>query len=148
MKLEYYGLTIKPEGRPMDILVIDDERETVEMVSAILESAGYRVGKAYGGGEGISLAVKKKYDLIILDLMMPETDGFDVIDELKKHDLSKDVPVIIFTAKDLTEEDYFRLRQKVELIAQKGKFSKEELLMHIEKIKHMQAGKTKKRKSI
>lgn len=144
-KLEYYGLTVKPEGRSMDILVVDDERETVEMVSTILESRGYHVGKAYGGREGIDLAVKKKFDLIILDLMMPETDGFDVINELRKHDISKDVPIIIFTAKDLIAEDYFRLRQKVEIIAQKGKFSKEELLMHIERIKNMQAGKIKGR---
>lgn len=84
-KLEYYGLTVKPEGMPMDILVIDDDHETVEVVSTILENGGYRVGKAYGGREGINLAIKKKFDLIILDLMMPETDGFDVVDELKKH---------------------------------------------------------------
>ncbi|OHB35816.1 MAG: hypothetical protein A2Y08_02275 [Planctomycetes bacterium GWA2_40_7] len=148
MKLEYYGLTVKPEGGLMDILVIDDERETVEMVSNILESRGYRVGKAYGGHEGICLAVKKKFDLIILDLIMPEIDGFDVVDELKKHDISKNVPIVIFTAKDLIEEDYFRLRQRVELIAQKGKFSKEELLTHIEKIKNMQAEKTKEREKI
>ena len=147
-KLEYYGLTIKPEGRPMDILVIDDERVTVDMVSTILESRGYRVGKAFSGREGINLAVKKNFDMIILDLMMPEIDGFDVVDELKKHDISKNVPIIIFTAKDLVEEDYFKLRQKVELVAQKGKFSKEELLMHIEKIKNMQTGKTKERERI
>jgi len=118
------------------------------MVSNILESRGYRVGKAYGGHEGICLAVKKKFDLIILDLIMPEIDGFDVVDELKKHDISKNVPIVIFTAKDLIEEDYFRLRQRVELIAQKGKFSKEELLTHIEKIKNMQAEKTKEREKI
>ena len=132
--LKRRGLTVGPETGPVHILVIDDEPKTVELVAAVLEAEGYCVQKAYGGEEGIDLAIRQGYDLIILDLMMPKVDGFDVVEELKKHAGSKDVPIIIATAKDLTEEDLLRLRGKVESIAQKGRFSKEELLRDIKRI--------------
>ncbi|MEK6622075.1 MAG: response regulator, partial [Planctomycetota bacterium] len=132
--LKRRGLTVGPEAGPVHILVIDDEPKTVELVAAVLEAEGYCVQKAYGGEEGIDLAIRQGYDLIILDLMMPKVDGFDVVEELKKHAGSKDVPIIIATAKDLTEEDLLRLRGKVESIAQKGRFSKEELLRDIKRI--------------
>ncbi len=132
--LKKLGLTVRPETGPVHILVIDDEPKTVELVAAVLEAEGYCVQKAYGGQEGVDLATKQGYDLIILDLMMPKVDGFDVVEELKRHAGSKDVPIIIATAKDLTEDDLLRLRGKVESIAQKGRFSKEELLRDIKGI--------------
>ncbi|MBF8277050.1 MAG: Histidine kinase [Candidatus Brocadiaceae bacterium] len=134
--LKRHGLTVGTETGPVHILVVDDEPKTVELVAAVLEAEGYCVQKAYGGQEGIDLAIRQGYDLIILDLMMPKVDGFDVVEELKRHAGSKDVPIIIATAKDLTEEDLLRLRGKVESIAQKGRFSKEELLRDIKRIEN------------
>ena len=128
----------------MNILVIDDEPKTVELVAAVLEAEGYCVQKAYSGQEGVELATRQGYDLIILDLMMPKIDGFDVVEELRRHAGSKDIPIIIATAKDLTEEDLLRLRGKVASIAQKGGFSKEDLLRDIKKIeKARQEGRKK-----
>jgi len=142
--LKKHGLTVRPETGPVNILVIDDEPKTVELVAAVLEAEGYCVQKAYSGQEGIDWATRHGYDLIILDLMMPKVDGFDVVEELKRHDGSKDVPIIIATAKDLTEDDLIRLRGKVESIAQKGRFSKEELLRNIKRIeKARQEGREK-----
>jgi DNA-binding response OmpR family regulator len=139
-----YSLTMKPEGKPVNILVIDDEPKTVELMAAVLEAKGYNVHKAYGGQEGIDLAIKQEHDLIILDLMMPAVDGFDVVEELKKHTWSKDVPIIISTAKDLTEEDFLRLKGKVESIARKGKFSKDDLLRQVRKLEKIRTkGKEK-----
>ncbi len=132
--LKKHGLTMRPETGPVNILVIDDEPKTVELVATVLEAEGYCVQKAYSGQEGIDWATRQGYDLIILDLMMPNVDGFDVVEELKRHAGSKDVPIIIATAKDLTEEDLLRLRGKVESIAQKGGFSKEDLLRDIKRI--------------
>lgn len=132
--LTKHGLTVRPETGPVHILVIDDEPKTVDLVAAVLEAEGYCVQKAYGGQEGMDLATKQGYDLIILDLMMPKVDGFDVVEKLKRHAGSKDVPIIIATAKDLTEDDLLKLRGKVESIAQKGRFSKEELLRDIKRI--------------
>jgi CheY-like chemotaxis protein len=68
--------------------------------------------------------------------MMPVVDGFDVVEELQKHPRSKDVPLIISTAMDLSQKDILRLRGKVESIAQKGKFSKEDLLRYIRRIEN------------
>ncbi|HJW87166.1 MAG TPA: response regulator [Candidatus Brocadiaceae bacterium] len=132
--LKKHGLTVRPGTGPVNILVIDDEPKTVDLVAAVLEAEGYCVQKAYSGQEGIDWATRQGYDLIILDLMMPKVDGFDVVEELKRHAGSKDVPIIIATAKDLTEEDLLRLRGKVESIAQKGGFSKEDLLRDIKRI--------------
>ncbi len=142
--LKRHGLTVRPETGPVNILVIDDEPKTVELVAAVLEAEGYCVQKAYSGQEGVELATRQGYDLIILDLMMPKIDGFDVVEELRRHAGSKDIPIIIATAKDLTEEDLLRLRGKVASIAQKGGFSKEDLLRDIKKIeKARQEGRKK-----
>lgn len=86
------------------------------------------------------MATTEAQDLIILDLMMPEVDGFAVVEELKKHPRAKDVPIIISTAKDLTEEDFEQLKGKVDSIAQKGQFSKEELLEDIKRIEKTRRG--------
>lgn len=128
------GLGSTVEKKPINILIIDDEPKTVELMSLMLETEGYCVQKAYGGQEGIDLADKHQYDLVISDLMMPEVDGFDVVDNLHKQPLTKDVPIIISTAKDLTKDDLERLHGKVLSISQKGKFSKEDLLRDIKRV--------------
>ena len=131
------GLSPEAAGKPINILVVDDDPKTVELVATVLEAEGYQVQKAYGGQEGIDLATTEDQDLIILDLMMPDVDGFKVVEELKKHPRAKNVPIIISTAKNLTEEDFEQLKGKVDSIAQKGRFSKEELLEDIKKIEKM-----------
>ena len=131
------GLAPEAGDEPVKILVIDDEPKTVELVATVLEAEGYQVQKAYGGQEGIDLATTEDQDLIILDLMMPKVDGFTVVEELRKHPRAKNVPIIISTAKDLTDEDFEQLKGKVNSIAQKGRFSKEDLLRDIKKIEKM-----------
>lgn len=126
-------------GGPIKILVVDDEPKTVELIAAVLEAEGYQVQKAYGGQEGIDLVTTEDQDLIILDLMMPKVNGFTVVEELRKHPKAKNVPIIISTAKNLTEEDFERLKGKVDSIAQKGRFSKEDLLKDIKKIEKMRS---------
>ena len=80
------------------ILVVDDDPDLVESVSMKLESAGYRVGKAYDGIEAMDRIKEERPDLVILDVMMPRKNGYELCDELKKSDEYKDIIVVLLTA--------------------------------------------------
>jgi two-component system alkaline phosphatase synthesis response regulator PhoP len=80
------------------ILVVDDEPDMVEMIKAALESASHQVIAAFNGKEGIEKAKKEKPDAIVLDIMMPEKDGFAACKELKGDPACKDIPILILTA--------------------------------------------------
>ncbi len=117
----------------LTVLVVDDEPEDVELLSEILHGQGYNVLKAYGGKQGIELAIEKLPDVIILDLIMPEVNGFEVVRKLREHPETSDIPIVINTAKDLTQEDRQRLNSHVQSISLKS-FGKEELLRELERV--------------
>ena len=79
------------------ILVVDDEAPIVDILKFNLTKAGYNVIAAYDGEEGLSLALTKKPDLILLDLMLPKMDGFDVCKKIRE---KLSVPIIMITARD------------------------------------------------
>jgi len=81
------------------VLVIDDERDTAELLKAFLESRDYAVTVAYGGEEGIEKAERQRFDLVILDVMLPGMDGFETCAALKVMSGYKYVPVLMLTAK-------------------------------------------------
>lgn len=86
-------------GEKKHILCIEDEPEMIELIRIILGKKGFEVEGAIGGEEGLEKARAKKPDLILLDLMMPEMDGWEVYRQLKSDDELKDIPVIIVTAR-------------------------------------------------
>ncbi len=79
------------------ILVVDDDIDLVEALAMKLESLNYAVAKAYDGVEGFDKIKTRRPDLVILDVMMPRKDGYQLCDELKKSDDYKDIPVILLT---------------------------------------------------
>lgn len=81
------------------ILIVEDDRDIVEMVEYNLKQEGYETSHAYDGEKGIKLADKEKPDLIILDLMLPAIDGFEVCKALKRQQSTASVPIIILSAK-------------------------------------------------
>lgn len=81
------------------ILIVEDEVELVEMVKMRLEAHGYKVIAAYNGEDGLYWARKEKPDLILLDLMLPKMDGFQVCEILKKDKNYADIPICMFTAR-------------------------------------------------
>ena len=87
---------------PMDkcILVVDDERYIVNILDFTLGSEGFRVMSASNGEEALRMAMKETPDLVVLDIMMPKIDGFEVCRALKAKEETKDLPVILLTAKD------------------------------------------------
>jgi two-component system alkaline phosphatase synthesis response regulator PhoP len=80
------------------ILVVDDEPEIVEMLRMSLETASYEVVVAYNGQEGIEMTKKERPDAIIMDIMMPEKDGFTAVKELKNDPDYAEIPILVLTA--------------------------------------------------
>ncbi|MCX6361192.1 MAG: response regulator [Armatimonadetes bacterium] len=89
------------------ILAVDDERAIVRLVQVNLERAGYEVVTAYDGREALEKVASESPDLIVLDVMMPYMDGFEVLETLKKNPETRDTPVIMLTAK-AQDADVFR----------------------------------------
>lgn len=87
---------------PQTILVVDDEPDTATLLELNLKREGYRVLKAGGGRTALEIAARERPDLIILDVMMPDIDGMDVLRELRK--IYATPPVVFFTAKSQVED--------------------------------------------
>ena len=119
------------------ILVVDDDPQTVRLLSTVLTNDGYEVLKVYGGSEAIETAISQSPDLIILDMMMPQVDGFQVIRRLTDDLRTRDIPIVICTALDLTDEDRDRLNGQIQSIIQKTGNVKEELLAAIRRIERL-----------
>jgi signal transduction histidine kinase/CheY-like chemotaxis protein len=113
-------------------LVVDDERLSVRMLTDMLQSLDCGVLPAYGGQQAIDMAVQFLPDFIILDLMMPQVTGFDVVRQLRANPLTKDIPILIFTAKDLTKKERQQLNDSVQAIVPKS--GKEHLLREMAKL--------------
>lgn len=113
---------------PCPILVVDDEAANREMMRRMLEKEGWTVMEAENGRIALERIADNRPELILLDLMMPQMDGFAFVNELQQHKLWRSIPVVVLTAKDITPEDRQRLNGYVENILQKGAYSCEELL--------------------
>jgi len=116
------------------ILVVDDITRNLQVVGTMLRQAGYEITLTTSGAQALDRVRAQPPDLILLDLMMPEMDGFDFLEELRKHDHWRGIPVIVVTAKELTEEDRRRLNGSVNKILQKGGYGSEELLREIHEL--------------
>ncbi len=91
------------EGIPTaSILYIEDDPEMIDLVSLILNRQGYQVIGANGGRKGLELAKSSPPDLVLLDLMMPDMDGWDVYHQLKSSEPTQNIPVVIITARSQT----------------------------------------------
>jgi DNA-binding response OmpR family regulator len=80
------------------VLIVDDDPDLVETVSMMLESKGFEVGKAYDGIEGEEAIKKRRPDVLILDVMMPRKNGYELCKELKSNKWTQEIPVILLTA--------------------------------------------------
>jgi hypothetical protein len=115
------------------ILVIDDETETLQLVSEVLKSAEYLPLLAASGREALDILSRTSVDAILLDLLMPEMDGFEVLHRIKADPGLREIPVFILTAKDLDENEMVALRTHVDALYFKGTPWRQELLAHLQK---------------
>jgi len=113
------------------ILLVDDDPNALKIIGSYFDTAQYRVSKASNGKEGLDAALSDPPQLIVLDLMMPEMNGFEVIDHLKRHDSTKDIPIVIVTAKFLSDSERRELAKNVQSIKEKSQFDKEQFLTEV-----------------
>jgi len=111
------------------ILVVDDDPTARELIAGVVRERYGHVDQAAGGIEALRLArTEPRPDAVILDLIMPDMDGFAVIDNLRHDRSTRDLPVIIVTAKDLSSADHQRLRESAQQIVRKGGMDRRRLL--------------------
>ena len=125
------GLLPLAHGRALKVLVIDDDPDAVELVAVRIQGLASEVVRAYGGAEGIAAARRELPDVIVLDLMMPEMNGFDVVESLSDHEATAGIPVLIVTAKQLTADDRANLNGHVTTIMEKTEFSRERFIAEV-----------------
>jgi signal transduction histidine kinase/DNA-binding response OmpR family regulator len=109
------------------VLLVEDDEATREIMQSHLERDGWKVRTASNGLLALEAAAAEMPGLILLDLMMPEMDGFTFLEEFRKTPAARAVPVVVLTAKDLTAEDRARLNHSVERVLQKGANAEQEL---------------------
>jgi hypothetical protein len=122
-----------------NILVVEDDEASRDMLTRTLGNDGWTVAVAENGKIALDKLSEKIADLILLDLMMPEMDGFQFAAELRRNTEWKHIPVIVLTAKQLTNEDYARLNGDVQRIVAKAGFSREEFLNEVRDMIDQQA---------
>ena len=122
------------EEQARRLVYIEDEEEMIDLVRLILVRRGFSVIGANGGREGLELVRKETPDLVLLDLMMPDMDGWDVYQQLKADETTRDIPVIVITAKAQNIDKVLGLTiAKVEDYISKP-FSPQELMDSVEKV--------------
>ncbi len=122
---------VVPERFPR-VAIIDDNEEARRLIRRVLQSQGnFTLFEASNGQEALQLVHRELPDLIILDLMMPEMDGFAVLEHLKSHPETAQIPIIVVTAKELTSEEKARLRGQIQGLMQKGDFLSDELALEV-----------------
>ena len=119
-------------GRARTVAIIEDDSRATLLLRRILQTRGeYRIFEAQDGTTGLEMVRRERPDVILLDLMMPGMDGFEVLDALKADESVSDIPVIVITAKELTTAERERLSGQIDTLMQKGSFTDEELLEEI-----------------
>jgi threonine synthase len=114
------------------VVVVDDTPEARRLIRRILQSQGdFEIFEATSGREAIELVTRERPDLVILDLMMPEVDGFAVLDALRSNRETANIPVIVATAKELTIDEKSRLQGQIQSLMLKGDFLNDEFLEEV-----------------
>ncbi len=113
---------------PFKVLAIDDDPLALELIEAILHPEGFTVLRATGGEEGLMKAQSERPALIILDLLMPEMDGFTVAERLRGNPATAEIPIVVLTSKSISQEEKERLNSHISHLARKAEFSRVEFV--------------------
>jgi GAF domain-containing protein/DNA-binding response OmpR family regulator len=125
---------LKQHRRDRPVLVVDDDAEVRQLLRRMLESEGFAVVEAENGRVALERLRGESPSLILLDLMMPEMDGFEFVAELRRHEGWRAIPVVVITARDLSRDDRERLNGHVEKILQKGTYDRDQLLAEVREL--------------
>ncbi len=125
--LERMGIV--PSKQP--ILIVEDDPANRDLIRRTLEKAGWVVEEAENGEDALTRILANRPSLVLLDLMMPHVDGFDLLARLREREDLRKIPVVVITAKDLTQDERERVTENVRRVLQKGKYSRDELLTYV-----------------
>jgi len=125
---------LAPYRRELPVLVVDDDPDLRTLLRRMLEREGYVVAEADNGRVALTRISERVPGAILLDLMMPEMDGFEFLEELRRDEAGRGIPVIVVTAHDLSGEDQQRLNGSVERILQKGAYRHDALLAEVRRL--------------
>jgi len=125
---------LKQYRRDRPVLVVDDDAGVRQLLRRMLEPEGYTVIEAENGRAAFERLREISPSVILLDLMMPEMDGFEFVAEFRRHEPWRTIPIVVVTAKDLTHEDRDRLNGSVQKILQKGTHGRDQLLAEVREL--------------
>ncbi len=117
------------ESQVRRIVIIEDNQDAARLMQRILQARGsYDIHMAYNGEEGIQLVRTVRPDMVVTDLMMPDVDGFKVIETMKSDIVMSQIPIVVVTAKELTVKERARLNGQIDMLLQKGSYIDDEFV--------------------
>jgi CheY-like chemotaxis protein len=116
---------------PCRVLIVEDDPSSRRTLHQILKMEGFEVAEAENGRVALERVVRSRPSVILLDLMMPQMDGFEFVADLRSREEWRTIPVVVATAKDITQEDRLRLNGYVTQVIQKGTYSRDALLAEV-----------------
>jgi CheY-like chemotaxis protein len=125
------GLFPLAQGQTLKVLVVDDDPKAVELIAVRIVGLASTVLRAYGGREAIDAARRERPDLIVLDLMLPEVNGFDVVTALQEDPATARIPILVVTAKQITAADRAKLNGYVMSIMEKADFDGDRFIAEV-----------------
>jgi CheY-like chemotaxis protein len=124
----------RPTGPAAEVLIVEDDEATRQVLQRSLEKQGWTVANSANGRAALEQLAAHKPELILLDLLMPEMDGFEFLAQLHKHEAWRSIPVVVVTAKDLSEEEQSRLNGRVKQVLRKGQNGREPLIREVRRV--------------
>jgi CheY-like chemotaxis protein len=115
-------------GRPSSALVVEDDFDSRRILSGALKSEGWIIEEAENGLVALECVKRERPSIILLDLMMPEMDGFEFVAQLRASSENRNIPIVVLTAKEVTPEERAKLNGQVAKIVQKGSMTVDEIL--------------------
>ncbi len=127
--------TLDPDGQVKEVLIVEDDTSDRYLITRLLEEIGsYTIRTAETGQEALEQIRERRPDAIILDLLLPEMDGFAVLEAIRGTTEWQDIPVVIFTAAELSAGDLARLRTASQALLKKGALGTDELLQRLRQV--------------
>jgi PAS domain S-box-containing protein len=120
-----------PNQHGKSVLVIDDDPVVLELMEAVLRPEGFEVLKAIDGGQGVQIARERNPALVVLDLLMPEMNGFEVVDEMHGSPQTAGIPIVVLTNRSLSREEKNRLNGRIIAIRQKSEFNRADFVAQV-----------------
>ena len=116
------------------ILIVDDQPENVQLMAGVLATNGYLTLAAHSGREALEILKTQPADAVLLDMLMPGMDGFEVMHRIRENPKTAGIPILVITAMWISDEDRTRIQREAQGILQKGTFWIEELLKEVARV--------------